>query len=59
MTKHGKDKYLQCGDGANLTTRIHLLLTLKMSGAIPVLPHTHLWRVQEQFYTCWTSEWPL
>jgi hypothetical protein len=46
MTKHGKDKYLQLGDGANLTTRIHLLQMIKMSGAIPALPRTYLWRVQ-------------
>jgi hypothetical protein len=36
--------------GVKLTTHLHLLLSLRMGGKIPPLPHVPSWRALEQLY---------
>jgi hypothetical protein len=45
------------GWGVKLTARLNLVLKLRMSGAIPLFPHTPSWRVQRQIYLSYTAAW--
>lgn len=53
------DKKLVCpsqksGVGVGLTTSVHLVPRLRISGAVPPVPHMPLWQVQRQLVSCIT-----